>query len=404
MAVTSNPWQLRADELAAMLLKLLKSVIERRARDPGTPAPVGYSGPRYGGFVGFVADVEEARFLAPGDAIAASQASLRLRVGIPATRLRRTVPVCLLPLEFIEQDPTLETLGEPRAIVIGKFPVRRIAGEPARFAALLRWIEESRRRCLVVADLSDDLNAAARMYDLPWLAEFQQRLAQACPLTVPSAAMRERVSRTAAHGVTVIEDPYEREVASPARFAPARVVRLAWFGVFGPPLRPFIEAQFSGIARRLAPRPLEISFVTDAAQEGLVAQMAAALRAIHSVCNLRFVSWSLDAVGQEVTKADLVVLPQDAGSEWGRVKSHNRLVEALRAGRFAAVSPIPSYRELEEWAWVGEDLADGVEWALAHPAEVVQRITGGQALVEQRFSPERIGGLWANLLGVEEAG
>jgi len=78
-------------------------------------------------------------------------------------------------------------------------------------------------------------------------------------------------------------------------------------------------------------------------------------------------------------------------SEWGRVKSHNRMVEALRGGRFPIVSSIPSYQELAHVAWVGEDLAAGVEWAINHPDEVVNRISAGQALVEERFSPRLIG-------------
>jgi hypothetical protein len=219
---------------------------------------------------------------------------------------------------------------------------------------------------------------------------------------VPSTVLRDRVATAAAHGITVIEDPFERETAAPARFAPGSVLRLAWFGVFGPPLRAFIEERFSEIARRLVPRPLEVAFVTDPGQAELVAEMGASLRRVHPGCRLRFVPWSREAAAREVTEADLVVLPQDAATDWGRVKSHNRLVEALRGGRFAVVSPIPSYQELKEWAWVGENLADGVEWALAHPGDVLQRIVGGQALVEQRFSPERIGELWANLLGLAE--
>jgi hypothetical protein len=383
-----------------MLLKLLKAAFGGRAREAGAPAPILYSGPRHRGFIGFVADVEGAQFLAPGESVIAVQASLRLRVGIPAKVLQRYAPVCLFPMDLIERDPTLQALGEPRAVVVGKFPVRRIAAEPARFAALIAWTEEAQRRHPVVADLSDDLAAAATMYQLPWLAEFQQQLAKACPLSVPSTALRERIGAVAAHSVTVIEDPFEREVAAPARFAPGEILRLAWFGVFGPPLRAFIEGHFSGIARRLAPRALEIVFVTEPGQAELVAEMGASLRETHPGCSLRFVPWSSEAVAREVTNADLVVLPQDAATDWGRVKSHNRLVEALRGGRFAVASPIPAYQELAGCAWVGEDLADGVEWALAHPGEVLRRIAAGQALVEQRFSPERIGELWANLLGL----
>lgn len=379
---------------------MLRSLFGARASEQRERGPAPYSGPRHDGFVGFIADVERAQFLAPGDSVHADQASLRLRVGIPAKHLQRYAPVCLLPLDVIERDPALASLGTPRAIVVGKFPVRLIAGDAARFGRVVDWIVQARKRHAVIADLSDDLSAAAKMYQIRALAEFQTRLAQACPLSVPSAALRERLEAAARYGVTVIEDPYEREAPEPPRFAPGNTLRLAWFGVFGAPLRALVEGHFIAIARRLAPRPLEIALVTGESQVQLVSQMAAQLAAVHPGCQLRMVAWSGEAVAKEVTAADLVVLPQDADSEWGRVKSHNRLVEALRGGRLPIASPIPSYEELAQWAWVGNDLAEGVAWALSRPAEVLQRIAGGQAVVEERFSPQRIGERWAGLLGL----
>ena len=383
-----------------MLVRALKSLLGRRARQGARPGSGAYSGPRYDGFVGFIADVERAQFLAPGEFVHADQASLRLRVGIPAKHLQRYAPVCLLPLDLVERDPALATLGTPRAVVVGKFPVRSIARDPARFERLVDWIEQARTRHFVSADLSDDLEAAARMYNLPALSEFQLRLAQTCPLSVPSEALRERVAAAARYNVHVIEDPYERDTPVPPRFSPGDTLRLAWFGVFGPPLRALIEGHFAAIARRLAPRPLEIAFVTSQDQATLVDDMASQLSAIHPGCRLRRVSWSREAVEREVTAADLVVLPQDAAGDWGRVKSHNRLIEALRGGRLPIASPIPAYQELAPGAWVGEDLAEGVAWALAQPAEVLRRITKGQAMIEERFSPQRIGECWAGLLGL----
>lgn len=383
-----------------MLGRMLRSLFGLRASEQHEQGPAPYSGLRHDGFVGFVADVERAQFLAPGGSVLADQASLRLRVGIPARHLQRYAPVCLLPLDVVERDPALATLGTPRAIVVGKFPVRLIAGDAARFARLVDWIAQARNRHPVIADLSDDLGAAAKIYQIPALAEFQSRLAQACPLSVPSAALRERLAAAARHGVTVIEDPYEREVPEPPRFSPGDTLRLTWFGVFGPPLRALVEGHFIAIARRLAPRPLEIAFVTAESQVQLVSQMAAQLVAVHHGCRLRMVTWSREAVAREIAAADLVVLPQDVDSEWGQVKSHNRLVEALRGGRLPIASPIPAYEELAQWAWVGNDLAEGVTWALSRPDEVLQRIASGQAMVEERFSPQRIGERWAGLLGL----
>jgi glycosyltransferase involved in cell wall biosynthesis len=163
---------------------------------------------------------------------------------------------------------------------------------------------------------------------------------------------------------------------------------------------PLLQHHFGTIARRLAPRPIQIAFITNHTHVGLAREMGENLRRTNEKCELRFVPWSRAAVAVELARADLVLLPQDAASEWGRVKSHNRLVEALRAGRFAIASPIPSYLELSDYAWIGEPLADGVEWALAHPIDVLAKLRAGQNAVEQRFSPRKIGERWASTLNV----
>ena len=383
-----------------MLLKMLSSIFRARPAPVASGMPASYAGPRHHGFIAFVADVDAPTFLAVGDRIDAGQASLRLRVWLPALELLRFAPVCLVPLHHIEHDPELVELGEVRAIIVGKFSVQRITAEPARFRALARWVEKMAARYRVVADFCDDLEAATLMFGRPEPAEFQQCMARACALTVSTTALRERLERASVHGVTVIEDPYERETAAAPQFSPQAGLRLAWFGVFGPPLLPLLEAQFGAIAQRVAPRPVEIAFITHPTQAELVRDLGGSLLQSSENCTLRFVPWSREAVAAELAMADMVVLPQDAATEWGRVKSHNRLVETLRAGRFAIASPVPAYRELGDYAWIGGNLADGVEWALAHPAEVLVRIRSGQAAVAERFSPRRIGELWAAALGL----
>jgi glycosyltransferase involved in cell wall biosynthesis len=103
----------------------------------------------------------------------------------------------------------------------------------------------------------------------------------------------------------------------------------------------------------------------------------------------------------ELAAADIVLLPQETDTEWGRAKSHNRAVETLRAGRFAVASPIPAYLELAEFFWVGEDIAAGVNWALDHPGEAEARITDGQKYVAQRFAPDAIARRWIAALGIQ---
>lgn len=381
-----------------MALEILRSLFRDKfpsTGDRGNPAPW-----REGEFIAFVTFVDAPHFLAPDERLASDQASMRLRVGLPARELAHRRRVCLVPIDYLERDPGLERLGTVRAIVVGKPPVSFFIEQEPRARSLLEWIEATAQVRRIVVDFSDDLEAAAAMFSRPALLEFQERLLRACPATVPSDALRARLARHARHGITVIEDPYESARAGKPRFAPGAALRLAWFGAFGPPLRAFVEAQFRTIAERLPPRPAELAFVTYASQAGLVAEIGTMLRAVNANFSLRHVDWSLSASAREIEQSDIVVLPQDVESAWGRVKSHNRLVEAIRAGRFATASPIPAYVELAQYAWVGNDLAGGIAWALAHPDDVLSRIAAGQAYVAERFSPSRIAGEWARVLDV----
>ncbi len=69
-------------------------------------------------------------------------------------------------------------------------------------------------------------------------------------------------------------------------------------------------------------------------------------------------------------------------------------MEAIWAGRFVVANPIPSYREFDDFAWLGDSIVDGIKWALDHPDEVRRRIAAGQEYIEKNHSPEVIARQW----------
>jgi hypothetical protein len=77
--------------------------------------------------------------------------------------------------------------------------------------------------------------------------------------------------------------------------------------------------------------------------------------------------------------------------------SANLIAEALNAGRFPVASPLASYLPFSDSAWLGADLAEGVRWAMANRGEVLARVRSGQALVQEKFSAEKIGRRWCEL-------
>lgn len=77
--------------------------------------------------------------------------------------------------------------------------------------------------------------------------------------------------------------------------------------------------------------------------------------------------------------------------------SSNRVVKAIRAGRFV-VAPhgVESWEQFEPYMWLG-DPKEGLEWAFNNREEACKRIAAGQEYVRTKFSPQSIGSQWAVL-------
>jgi len=116
----------------------------------------------------------------------------------------------------------------------------------------------------------------------------------------------------------------------------------------------------------------------------------------HLSCEFR--EWSLENLKSSLSHCDLVVLPSDTESDRKQVKSANRLVESLWAGRHVVASPIPAYQPFQEWAWVSEDLCTGIRSALRHPDIVLDQIKHAQQYIAENFSLDVIGNKWFTAL------
>jgi hypothetical protein len=250
----------------------------------------------------------------------------------------------------------------------------------------------------LIADQSDNYAGYNANFRTPFLERYQRALGEHCLLTVPCEALRQELAPYARQGIQVIEDPYESPQERSAQMALRDPVRLCWFGFLGHPNKDVVTKWLQRAAEGLEGRAAELAIIAQPMAGEVVAEIGSRLTTYHPALAIRFIPWSRAATWQAIDACDLVVIPQDPRDPWGRVKSHNRLVESIRGGRLAIASPIPSYLELAHYAWVGEDLAEGVRWALAHPDEAVERIGAGQRHVAERFSPQRIVAQWKRLL------
>ncbi len=108
---------------------------------------------------------------------------------------------------------------------------------------------------------------------------------------------------------------------------------------------------------------------------------------------LSFTPWSVDAVNTALQEADIVVIPSfDDKSKL--LKSPNRLVEALWAGRIVVAHPLPSYLEFSDWAVLNTDIVEGISWCLEHPDKIEDRISQGQQYIGKNYNPETIVKIW----------
>jgi hypothetical protein len=352
-------------------------------------------------YVEFVALGVHSSFLDSTRSCSHPLASTRLRVLVPARELARVTRVALVsPYETVSGG-VRRGRREPIVRVLAKVSSTDLGADPQLFRDLLARLRDDSKRIPVFADFSDDYSAMAGPLNNPFLVEYQRELARFASLTVPCAALAERLRHWSDQCIHVIEDPWERPHEKPAAFAPGEVLKLCWFGNLGPPpLIASLERGVSQVLNRLHGRAVQLDFVAASGHRSLALEIGARLTKRFPELTFHFIPWSLEAQWDAIDNCDLVLLPQDHRADWGSVKSHNRMVEALRAGRLAIASPIPSYSELAAYAWVGENLGDGVEWALANPEAAITRVAAGQEYLPQRFSPEVVGRKWAKVLGV----
>ncbi len=352
--------------------------------------------------VAFLSTIDRTCFI-PDEAVSSRLASTRLRTLIPAGQIAGQARVALVPWSALLDPAGFGALGAPAALVVSKLSTAEVLTrreEVERGLERLRALHGSVR---LVADLSDDYAAMANELNQPFLEAYQRGLADTCVLAVPCEALAKRLRPIAHHGVRVIEDPWESPRSNPAAVRGGDPLQLLWFGNLGDTNAGVVEGGLRQVVAALRGRRARVEVIAGRERSGLVAGIAERLNREYPAASLQFVEWSLETVWTALARCDLVLLPQDHRDAWGSVKSHNRLVEAIRGGRFALASPIPSYVELADYAWVGENLAEGLTWALDHPREAEQRVAAGQAHIATRFAPEVVGRKWSELLGLDRA-
>lgn len=342
-----------------------------------------------------------------GDRHISDVASVRYRLLMPASALGqlgyRVNLLQLAPEDHVENVVPRLT-GE--VVIISKPPLdAETIEKTARLTQqLVQAVQADCRK--VVADLSDD------HFFRPVFGEYFRALVNEVDLNVASTPMMAEIVRGhTQRPVFVAGDPYEG-VRGTVEFRPPsaraqsllgkvfenvlggssrRPLRLLWFG-HGSNVGS-IAGLLPELPRLVARCTVEVHLVT--VQHPDVERLCTSFNEDYApACTVRLSPWTLDTTWQALRDCDMVIIPIRMDDPSKLVKSPNRLVESVWAGRFVVANPIPSYQEFGDFAWVGEDIVSGIEWALDHPAEVRRRIAAGQAYIEKNFSPAAIARQW----------
>lgn len=173
-----------------------------------------------------------------------------------------------------------------------------------------------------------------------------------------SEVMRDLVERYTGRHAVVIDDPYENEESLPA----CRGNELLWFGHSANigSVRPYLD-ELHGAQFVICSNGTGVEW-TPTSERVCLERCAAVLMTGHNI-----------------------------GA------SSNRIVKALRAGRFVICpNPVESWKQFSPYMWVG-NVADGIEWVFNNREEACLKIRQGQDYVRERFSPETIGLKWRAL-------
>jgi hypothetical protein len=275
----------------------------------------------------------------------------------------------------------------------------------ARYRRLLGLIDDARGR--VVFSFADDHFA-----DRDFLDFYRQVLPECLAVTTVSEQLAQRVRPLTSRPVVVAPEPCEgsrgaplaatRKPSAPLAWLARRIgladdhwrLRLLWFGYPQslPPLLELLPA-LESFARR---QPLGLTLVTKRFPE--LEALATPERArAGAPFHLNLVPWTPLVMDSMIAQTDIVLIPAAYRDPVRQAKSPNRLVAGVQGGRFVVAHPVPAYAPYAAFAWIGDDLCAGLDWAVRHPREVMARIARGQAFIDEKHSPQAVARFWLDV-------
>lgn len=103
--------------------------------------------------------------------------------------------------------------------------------------------------------------------------------------------------------------------------------------------------------------------------------------------------WSKVAFQNAMDMAPIVVIPTGKSM----AKSENRMVEAIRCGRYVCAEYLPAYEPFTSFFELGNIPAQ-IDVVLANPLAAMAKIKDAQGFIRERYSPATIAGKWLEVI------
>ncbi|HLQ93508.1 MAG TPA: hypothetical protein VK148_26090 [Xanthobacteraceae bacterium] len=308
---------------------------------------------------------------------------------------------------FISNSPLPDVIASIRLVAL--IPARTIGLRVLYFGARMDakgFLDKHRPSAIILTKAGEDgivelaraaaarhIPVATTLCDHHFAGEIGRRNRQLCDLSkaivVQTQPMAHEIFRHYGKSCAIIEEAVEYPRGQ-AQFTPGRPLKGLWYGhqANHPTLAPGIAALgAAGLG------PTKFIVVSNAVPDF----MRGGFPGRPKDFDFDVVPWTIEAQYSTMAWCDFVFVPSSDTPD-KRVKGHNRVVEAINAGRLAITFPLPQYRELADYTFCHADYGASIRAALADPQAAQMRIENGQRYVDGRFAADIIAAKWRELI------
>jgi hypothetical protein len=226
-------------------------------------------------------------------------------------------------------------------------------------------------------------------FNTPVHSPYYSGMARAASIvTCNTPTMQEVIRNAVGKEAKIVDDSYDTDMPfqEPRFEANQEPIRVLWYGHFTN------LNTLTGLIRQM-------SQINEEVQIGAISNGPQSPSQRYQNVEIAYLPWSMPIMRQQLEWCNFISIPTLLNDPTKRTKSHNRVTDGIRAGRFVLAHPLPSYEIYKDkYAWIGEDLSEGLIWADDNPEKVLSRIHEGQKYIQENLSPDKIAQQWEDAL------